>query len=190
MKKRNYYIDKGRRSIRLKGYDYTSNGSYFVTICSHERQSIFGEIKDGVFQQNHLGLVAQKCWLKIPKHHKYVGLDEFVIMPNHIHGILWIEQTEASKKVTPAFAKGRTPNSLGTIIATYKAVVTKEIRQLTQSPHFKVWHRNYYDVVIRDDEALYNFRRYIQQNPLKWQLDEENPENIQRFRDVEQEIAF
>ena len=85
-----YAPERRRRSIRLKGYDYSQPGAYFVTICTHERRCLFGDVVDGEMRLNELGKIARQCWLAIPEHFPHARLDEFVIMPNHVHGIIWI----------------------------------------------------------------------------------------------------
>ena len=91
-----------RRSIRLKGYDYTQPGAYFITICTHQRHHLFGEVVDGKMQLNALGEIARQCWLAIPDHFPHTALDEFVIMPNHVHGIIWIVDVVGANHHSPA----------------------------------------------------------------------------------------
>lgn len=181
-----------RRSIRLPHHNYAGTSSYFITICSHQRQCLFGEVEGERTRLNHLGYVAQKCWKNIPEHFPHVTIDEFVLMPNHLHGILhFCSDTEAKeKRIQPAFAQGRQAKTLGSVIASYKAAVAKQIRQTCNSPHLKVWQRNYYEKIVRDQTSLYAFRTYIQQNPLQWYLDADNPQNISQWSNLELDISF
>lgn len=176
---------RGRRSIRLQNYDYTRDGAYFVTLCTHQRQCLFGNVQIDRVRPSHLGAVAQQYWQEIPQHFPFVHIDEFVVMPNHLHGILWLKQTESIIPLTPNFTVGKHSKALGTAIGSYKAAVTNKIRELCQTSDLKIWQRNYYEVIIREETQLYNYRKYIQQNPLKWHLDEDNPQNIHSFQGEE-----
>ena len=163
-----------RKSIRLKNYDYTKHNGYFITICVQDMESIFGVIKDNKVILNELGNRANEFWLEIPKHFHNVVIDQYVIMPNHIHGIIGIIDDFFLKKssvgvqyIEPRLSKfqGTVKGSIGSIIRSYKASVTrwanlKEFR-------FK-WQRNYYDRIIRTEKELENIRGYIFYNPLKW----------------------
>jgi putative transposase len=161
-----------RRSIRLKSYDYSQAGLYFVTICTHQRLPLFGEIIKGEMILNEAGMVAEKCWLAIPEHFPQVKLDEFVIMPNHVHGIIQIDvgaknlsplQTTASSRPTG------TSKTIGSIVRGFKIGVTKWFR--TNSTTHCVWHRNYHEHIIRDENAYLKIANYVQTNPQKWQED-------------------
>jgi len=121
-----------RRSIRLQRYDYSQQGIYFVTLCTHNRECLFGEILDGEMRLNEFGKLTQQCWLEISDHFPHVQLDEFAIMPNHIHGIIILNDI--------------VPGSIGSIIRGFKIGVTKGFKIL--NPHntdiYAVWQRNYY----------------------------------------------
>jgi len=188
-----------RRSIRLPGWDYTSAGAYFVTIVTHERMPLFGEIVDGEMRLNDAGRVAEQCWLEIPLHFPHVELDAFVIMPNHVHGILWIVEppptTEMAATATTAVtaatvgAKNFSPlpsspisshadaaphphgtsKTIGSVIRGFKIGVTKWFRQ--NATIYTVWQRNYYEHIIRTDDALGRIRAYILNNPARWETD-------------------
>ena len=193
-----------RRSIRLKGYDYASPGAYLVTICAADRKCLFGEIVADAMRLNAYGDVVAACWNDIPIHFANVQLDAFVMMPNHMHGILIIQDEGATDRSGTAcavsrFGRGRAPTthvpgstsqrfgvptaqSLPTIVRSFKAAVTKRIREMAQRPDLEIWQRNYHEHVIRSEDSLNEIRRYIQENPLRWALDRENPANIQRNR--------
>ncbi|GIV71404.1 transposase [Caldilinea sp.] len=171
-----------RRSIRLKGYDYTQPGAYFITICTHDRAHFFGAVVNGVMRLNDAGCIAAQCWRDIPVHFPHVQLDVFVIMPNHIHGVLWIvandnnagTQNVGATHASPLPPRGPVPQSVGAIIGQFKSAVTKRINELRHTPSAPIWQRNYYEHIIRDERALNAIRRYIQENPLRWHLDREN----------------
>lgn len=165
-----------RRSIRLKDYDYTQNGAYFVTICTIQRYEWFGEIRDDSMNLNPVGRIVQDCWLQISDHFPHVELDEFVVMPNHLHGILVITHDSGARHVVPlqsaAFAQP-IAGSLPTIIRSFKAAVTKQINR-SHLPSERIWQRNYYEHIIRSEMSLNAIRQYIRANPTEWERDEEN----------------
>jgi REP element-mobilizing transposase RayT len=229
-----------RRSIRLKRYDYTQRGAYFVTICTHQRNCLFGEIVDGEIKLNTNGEIARGSWLSIPRHFKNVELDEFVIMPNHLHGIIIIDSSEVvgealanqdfsqlfsevvgealanqdfsqlfSEVVGEALANqdfskqqnlsgqcfaptvytgetvkinGTKPQSLAAITQNYKSVSTRQINRMNKAKGNVIWQRNYYEHIIRNEEALNNIREYIVNNPINWVKDQENPANFQTMQ--------
>jgi len=133
----------------LKNFDYSEENAYFITICTKNRKRIFWENKT-IFELNEFGNIVMKHWMKIPQVYDNVMLDEFVIMPNHIHGIIIIED----KKL----------NAIGNIINQYKTSVTKEIRQVSSDNKLEIWQRNYYEHIIRERE-IDRIRCYIANNP-------------------------
>ena len=167
-----------RRSIRLKGYDYGSAGAYFVTICTQNRTCWFGVLADGEMRLNDAGRVAQASWDELPARFPDVRLDTFVVMPNHVHGIIivgaqFIAPSDGFGTATiDQGAMNRAP-TLGEIVRTFKAVSPRLIRR-SANPDF-AWQRNYYEHVIRDDESLNRIRQYILDNPGRWVFDRENP---------------
>ena len=162
-----------RKSIRLKNYDYSKPGIYFVTICTKNREFLFGEIVNGVIVLNDAGKIAQQCWLEIPEHFPCVSLDKFVIMPNHIHGIIIINHVAGVQNIEPLQQFNQfqkiIPNSIGSIVRGFKIGVTKWFRQ--NNILNVVWQRNYYEHIIRNEKELNKIREYIINNPLKWGLD-------------------
>jgi len=172
-----------RRSIRLKGYDYSQAGLYFVTICTQDRECIFGEIIDdcrGTMHRalNEYGRIAEKEWIKTSEIRSNIHLDVFVIMPNHIHGIIRINgdpvgaycNTPLSPNMNQSSFKSPS-NNIGAIIRGYKSSVTKQINILRNKPGVPVWQRNYYGHIIRDKKSYHQISEYIQTNPLKWRDD-------------------
>ena len=170
---------RSRRSIRLQGFDYRQNGAYFVTICTHNRAPLFGEIIDDEMRLNEAGLVAWQCWDAIPDHYPHANTDAFVVMPNHVHGIIVIAHTLVGARhaspLQPTHESSGT--TLGTIVGSYKSAVTKQINQNRHTPSPSVWQRNYYEHIIRDETSFHDIRRYIVHNPAKWSDDPENPRN-------------
>lgn len=179
-----------RKSIRLKGYDYSQNGGYFVTICTHNKQCLFGDIVNSKMELSEMGKIAEKCWNEIPDHFDNILLDYFVIMPNHIHSIinivgakhLGVTSTKyshlSSPNASPLQPRGTDKGSLGAIIQNYKSVTTRKINKIFSRQGSLLWQRNYYEHVIRNDSDLNDIREYIINNPLKWALDKENPLNL------------
>jgi len=178
------------KSVRLEGYDYSQNGMYFVTICTKNRQEFFGSIVDEKMMLSEIGKMANEFWQEIPKHFPFVKIDEFIIMPNHIHGILEINwniiggtspdvetQNFASLQPGKTYKNkfGSQSKNLASIIRGFKAGVKK---YATMNNIYFHWQSRFYDCIIRNDEYLNRIREYIQTNPKMWQRDRNNPENI------------
>ena len=179
-----------RRSIRLKNYDYTQKGAYFVTICTRNKQCIFGDIEKGKIKLNSLGKIAHDCWTEIPLHFPHIKLDVFVIMPNHIHGILWIEREIYTAYEKREYGK-MIAGSIPCVIRSYKSSVTKNINQLcNQKGMSSVWQRNFYEYINRSEESLEVIRKYIIENPLKWEHDSENNHDISQEYEFLSDIPF
>jgi REP element-mobilizing transposase RayT len=178
-------LKKGRRSIRLQDYDYSQPGAYFVTICTLDGECLFGDVRGGKMALNELGEVAQRCWHEIPDHFPNVEQDEFIVMPNHIHGLIMIVWATHASPIQPIHNAVRQPRrihpgevksgSLGAIIGSYKSAVTRQINRMRNTPGAKLWQRNYYEHIIRNENELNRIRAYIEQNPAKWEFDRENP---------------
>jgi putative transposase len=165
-----------RRSVRLKEYDYSQAGAYFITICAYNRECILGDVVDRGVSLSAVGKIAKLFFEEIPNHFEGVALDKFVVMPNHLHGIITI-QNVGVQNFEPLQKQNAfqhiMPKSLGSIIRTYKSAVTHWCRN-NGYEHFK-WQRNYYERIIRDEDELRAIREYIAENPLKWESDKENP---------------
>ena len=184
-----------RRSIRLRGYDYAQAGEYYVTICTHQRAHLFGEVAEGIMMPNALGDIAQRCWNAIPEHMPMVTLDEFIVMPNHVHGIIVIADgpvpvvpddvvgagnfpplrdtvppPEPSRKM-PVMQKG----SLGHIMQTFKAGVSRSAAKGGSIERgTPIWQRGYYEHIIRDTADHDRIAQYIAENPANWGSDDLN----------------
>lgn len=150
---------------------------YFVTICTANRELLFGEIVEGEMVVNQVGQIVEDEWRKTPTLRPNVELDEYVVMPNHFHGIVAIVEGRGTARRAPTPEQFGSPvsGSLPTIIRSFKSAVTTHVNILRQTPSAPVWQRNYHEHVIRDENDLYRIREYIQTNPLRWESDRENP---------------
>ncbi|CAK8717674.1 Transposase IS200-like domain-containing protein [Candidatus Electrothrix laxa] len=172
-----------RRSIRLKGYDYAQAGAYCITLCTHGRECLFGEVANQEMQVNEAGRIVIDEWLKTPAIRAEIELDEWVVMPNHLHGIIVITNAGAGNRHTenrpirqpigrpPVAPTGPKPKSLGALVAGFKSSVTRRINEYRQSPGLKIWQRNYWEHIIRHETELQTLRQYIITNPASWQQD-------------------
>ena len=193
---------KSQKQYRYKGYDYSRDGFYFVTICAKNRKMFFGDVIAGKMQLSEIGKIAEKFWLEIPNHFPFVKLDQFIIMPNHIHGIIKIDNEnynyhhnnrrnracpvptaitipanmDINKNNGSTFGHV-TPKSLSTIINSFKSVTTKTVNLKFYEIEF-AWQARFHDRIIRNDDELNRIRKYIIDNSEKWELDKNNPENL------------
>jgi len=158
---------------RLREWDYSTPHWYSVTICTHNHRESFGEIVEGKIVLNEYGEIADKYWREIPNHFSDIRLDEYIIMPNHIHGIIIIEDPS---EVWNGHAHSilRQPQKLPIVIGSFKSVISKTINKIQNDFKFQ-WLKSYYDHIIRNENSLYDIRRYIRENPLKWSMDKNNP---------------
>ena len=188
----NLYQNKFKiKSVRLNNYDYSQNGYYFITICTKDKELFFGDVIDEKVVLNKVGSIAYQHWEEIPKHFDNVLLDEYIIMPNHLHGIIvicggdavvetrhasslrgkkYIGQHPQMSKISPQ------AKSLPVIIGSYKSACTKKIRQKLDVSF--AWQSRFYDHIVRNEKSLDKIRNYIRNNPLKWDLDRDLSENI------------
>ena len=182
-----------RRSIRLKGYDYSQEGAYYVTIVTLQREFLFGEIINKEMDLSTYGEIVQKWWEEIPVHFPNVETGAFVIMPNHVHGVIYILDERRGTvsvphdNVTQYALGGETPPlrafdgipTLGQIVAYFKYQSTKEMNKVENTGTVtKFWQRNYYEHIIRNETDLQNKTDYIESNPRLWDEDDENPVNV------------
>jgi putative transposase len=173
-----------RHSLRLKGYDYSQNGVYFVTIVTFLRRSILGEIKNNCFKLSAIGEIAGNCWMAIPEHFSHTELLIWTIMPNHVYGLIQIDNEESSgekmrhgdsNRAQHAEPLRYTGANLLNIIRSYKSSVTRSVNQ-NNPGNFRpvpVWQRNYYEHVVRSEEELYELGQYIETNVANWKKDKE-----------------
>ena len=200
-----YDPDNHRRSIRLKGYDYSQSGAYFVTICTQNRECLFGDISDGEMRLNYAGQMVRDVWNDLPIKYRGVEIDEFVVMPNHVHGIIVIVgaplvgahssgtvnhdiENRAGTRPAPTGESEtgqprRVAPTLGDVIGSFKSITTHQDTDGVRQHNWlafnsKLWQRNYYEHIIRDEEEIDRIRQYIIDNPGKWAEDDDNPETL------------
>jgi len=167
---------QGRQSLRINRYNYAQAGAYFITICTFEKLELFGHITDGTMVINDLGQIVGEEWIKTPIIRPNILLDQFIVMPNHVHGIIIInhEIRRGVLQYAPTNKLCSPSQTIGAIIRGYKSATTKRINEHRQTPKRYVWQRNYFDHIIRNDRDLNNIQQYIVNNPAKWDNDEYN----------------
>lgn len=155
-----------RRSIRLKEYDYAQPGLYYVTICTQNRQCVFGTVQDGLLRLSAAGELVASLWQDLSAHYPGVALDEYVLMPNHLHGIILLEAVEAGQSM-----------SLSDVVQRFKSLTTRRYADHVKQDGWepfpgRLWQRNYYEHIIRNERALNAIRAYITGNPANWSQDQ------------------
>lgn len=195
---------RNRRSTRLKGYDYSSNGAYFISIVTQGRSLLFGDVVDSEMHLNDAGEMVQRCWEEMPKRFPSIAMDQFIVMPNHMHGVVVIQQPvvdvgtplhqpavgapldqpAVGAPLVGAQETGTTtrvaPTRLGDVIGAFKSLTTLEYSRGVDSKGWqsfdkRLWQRNYHEHIIRNEREFEDIREYIWNNPLAWDLDKENP---------------
>jgi REP element-mobilizing transposase RayT len=192
-----------RRSIRLKGFDYSHPGYYFVTICTKDRECLLAEISDSKIYLNEIGKMSDRIWHEIPEHFPNAAVDQFIVMPNHLHGIIQILEKNQNKDTAkerglmnqaPTLQRSSDCDfnsvqwimmknqalGLGKIIRFFKARSALEIRNKKSISFY--WQRNYFEHIVRDKSELFRIRNYIRENPVNWSMDEDNPLNVIKER--------
>ena len=196
-----------RQSIRLRDYDYSQPGAYFITICTHQRESLFGYITDGMMNMNATGMLVDATWRDLPNRYPTIELGDHVVMPNHFHGIVHIldghpvgarfiapstqfiapdncadqcvqseiqpgtmGQGTINQGVINQGAINRAP-TVGNVIRGFKARCTHGVNQLNNTTGQPLWQRNYYEHIIRNEQAYRTIAEYIRSNPQRWQYD-------------------
>jgi REP element-mobilizing transposase RayT len=173
------------QSGRLRGWDYSAPGWYFITVCTKDLKCFLGDVVDKQAHLSSVGQIVAEEWQRTERIRPRVKLDEWVVIPNHLHGIIILEETSDAQVVveTPRRGVSTLPalksNSLGSIIGQFKSVCTKRIRT-AGVPEF-AWQSRFYDHIIRDESSLHEVRQYIANNPLKWELDRNNPTHLKDF---------
>jgi REP element-mobilizing transposase RayT len=157
-----------RRSIRLQGYDYSQTGAYFITVCTQNRECLFGGIVNGEMWLNEAGKFVADSWKWLAEQYDHVSLDAYVVMPNHLHGIIVITDGCRGGSRTAPTGKHK---PIGRLIGAFKTVSTKRVNELRHTPGTKLWQRNYWEHIIRDESELNRIRDYIRNNPAQWETD-------------------
>jgi REP element-mobilizing transposase RayT len=184
-----------RKSIRIPGYDYSQKGWYFVTICINHYELLLGDVVDGEMVLNEIGKLVVYHWIRLPQHFKHIELDQYQIMPNHLHGIIHIirkmtndgdntvgamhsnlnnqtRQNNIAGNASPVQRlHGTIPGSLGAIMQNFQSITCRKIHKINKTLGSRLWQRNYWEHVIRDENDLNRIRDYIINNPLKWPED-------------------
>jgi putative transposase len=178
-----------RRSLRLKGYDYSGTGTYFVTVVARDRECLFGEVAGGHMCLNAAGLVIQSACAALPAYYQHVALDISVVMPNHVHFILALLPTALGDP------RDRGAASLGDVVGRFKSITTKRYIDAVRSaawPPFRgrLWQRNYFERVVRDEGTLARLREYIANNPMHWENDAENPVTVAPRRTYQRRVLL
>ena len=184
-----------RRSMRLKGYDYSQAGAYLVTVVAHGRMTHFGDVVKGRMQLNPAGEMVQRIWMEMPNRFPPIIMDEFIAMPNHVHGIIILAGAGIAGAPTPndrsdigtrknattgvaSTSDGRT--RLGDVVGAFKSLTTLEYTRGVRDKNWppfqgRLWQRNFYEHIVRTDVSLQQYRKYIVDNPVQWPFDRENP---------------
>ena len=153
-----------RKRTRLPGFDYSQPGAYFITACAHNQRCIFGGVAGNLVRLSKYGHIVQDIWLSLPQYYSYISLDAFIVMPNHIHGILIYTGTNGDCQRV----------ALPGVVGSLKSYSTRTINKLRSNSTPPVWQRGFYEHVLRPEEDINDYRQYIEENPLKWHLDELN----------------
>ena len=190
-----------RHSMRLRGFDYSSPGYYFVTICTQNRECIYGTVSQDVMMLDNAGKMVKTEWSRLAQRFTHLRLDNFVIMPNHFHGIIQIKGEQPFQAISD-YVKNRVricnntesttpppgtpPNSISRILQAFKSISTVNYCEAVRRDHWPpfekhLWQRNFYDHIIRNADELEIMREYILNNPANWQKDEDNPINIKKY---------
>jgi len=188
-----------RHSLRIKNYNYSLPGAYFITICTYHKENILGYLIDGKMELNVLRKITAREWLRTFQIRKNIQLDKYMVMPNHFHGIIILTEEERHNSLCPyknnqkpyncrgTMHRAHPPStyesfgkpisgSIPTIVRGFKSAVTRGIKRLDYPFFYSVWQRNYYEHIIRNERELNRIREYVQNNPLRWQYDRENLE--------------
>ena len=164
-----------RKHNRLTVYDYSLPGAYFITICTHYKNSLFGKIENRIMYTNTFGKIVQSCWNDLTTHYAGISNDIFVVMPNHVHGVILIHDEIGREGYKPSPTK---PHHLSEIVRAFKTYSAKGINGIRKSPGVSVWQRSFYEHVIRDEKEYHEIGEYIINNPAKWESDKENISKI------------
>ena len=163
-------------TARHQDWNYSSPWWYYLTINTKDHVKCFGTVINEIMELNEMGKIADQYWNETPFHFQKIELDYYIIMPNHIHGILIMNKTVETRHASSLQHKNIT---LSNVVGSFKSAVTKHVRELGYKDF--AWQPRFYDRIIRNEKELYNIRKYIKQNPLKWEIEKDNPENIYGF---------
>jgi putative transposase len=167
-----------RRSIRLKDFDYTAGALYFLTLCADRRRCIFGKVEEGETRLNSLGRMVEDEWIRSLEMRRHIDLDAFVVMPNHFHAIvaLFDQGARSAPLRGKSFRDGMQATGLASLVAGFKAAVTRRASHALPQLRMPVWQRNYYEHIVRDERDLQRIRDYVAANPARWEEDSYHPQ--------------
>ncbi|HYL82626.1 MAG TPA: transposase, partial [Candidatus Angelobacter sp.] len=169
-----------RKSLRMRGYDYSRAGAYFVTICSHHHHCTLGSVVGGHTPLTSIGKIVLEVWNALPERFPGLILDEFAIMPNHLHGVLGFVGAGLAPPVSTSSPPLSLHYSLADVVGAFKSISTIRVNRGLGQKGKPLWQRGYYEHIIRSGEDLKNIQRYIMENPMMWALDRENPASKSR----------
>lgn len=164
-----------RKRNRMKGYDYSMLAYYFVTICTHDKEKMFGKVVGSYVVLNRFGKIALQCWNDLPNHYSNCELDYYIIMPDHVHGIIIINECRHEPMTRP----NKKSYELSEIVRGFKSFSSKRINLILDSGQKFHWQKSFYDRIIRNEKELWQIRKYIEQNPFKWEIENNLPENLE-----------
>jgi REP element-mobilizing transposase RayT len=167
-------MDAWRKNLRLRGYDYSRPGVYFITICTAEGEPLFGEIRSGQMIRNDAGNVLAEIWAHLPQRFPNIALDAFVVMPNHVHGVVVFDKPGINQKQGAASSAPTTVVALGRVVRSFKSESAIRVNAILKTSGRFVWQRNYFEHIVRTGKDLDEIRQYIHDNPLRWDSDPEN----------------
>jgi REP element-mobilizing transposase RayT len=169
-----------RRTIRLPGYDYASAATYFITLCTRKRQCVFGDVIDSAILLSPVGQVVFDCWNWLPDQYPYVEMGPFVVMPNHLHGIITLTVDEGGSRTAPTEAP-QPGKPIGGLIGAFKTVSTKRVNEMLGTPGELLWQRNYWEHIVRNDKSMSRICDYIENNPVTWESDKLHPSSAREM---------
>jgi putative transposase len=161
-----------RSSLRLKNFDYSTAAVYFLTVCTSERKTILGASLEGKVRASAMGRIVSECWFELPYHYAHLELGAFIVMPNHVHGLISLrDPVGAGLRPAPTTA------TLSEIVGVFKSFSSRRIHAANASSPKKIWQRGYYEHIVRNPEECERIKRYILKNPARWAFDRENPQS-------------
>ncbi len=181
------YQGRRRKPNRLRNFDYSQSGWYFITICVRDRTSLFGEIKNGEMILNEFGEIVEKCWREIPNHFPDAALDEYVVMPNHTHGIIIVTNIVGNACVGNAYMRSLQPSPQFPQSSPDRTKMALSINQMQNQFYFQ-WQKSFHDHIIRNEKSYWQIKKYIRENPLNWLTDRNNPIMIKMSRPADKKF--
>lgn len=168
-------LSNRRQSIRLKDYDYSASGAYFVTICTYERACLLGDVIEEQVHFSEFGRIVSDVWNRLPEHYGNLELDAFVVMPNHVHGIMLLDDEQRAGSKLRFDKPAPTHAALSEIVRAFKTFSSRACNAVRGTTGKPFWQRSFYEHIIRDEVSLNKIREYILSNPASWSTDKENP---------------